>query len=123
MLTDRRPDEPDQRSRDGQPAAAEEWTDALTRELVQLPLDDLASRQFRVWHLIRMSTDSIENVLRKPRLRLVEVRNAVDDGDGLPLPAAREQELWRFEEVEEEEAADEHREGDGAERDGKVSPA
>lgn len=113
-LTYRSPDKPDECSRNCKLGSVKERSNALATEFTELTLDNLSGRQLRIRHLVRMAPDGIENIFSEPRLRLVEVGNAVDDGDGLPLSSARKQELWRFEEVEEEKAGDEHEEGECA---------
>lgn len=47
----------------------------------------------------------------------------MDDRDGFGLSATGQQELGRLEQVEEEEAADEHEEGDAADDVDEVAPA
>lgn len=54
---------------------------------------------------------------------MVAEREAVNDGDGLVLTALVEEELGRFEEVEDEEPNDEHGKGDDANGDDKIPPA
>ena len=70
-----------------------------------------------------VAANRVEDVFGEPGLALVEVCDSVDDRDGFGLSAAREEELGRLEQVEEEEAADEHEEGDAADDVDKVAPA
>ena len=70
-----------------------------------------------------VAADLVEDVFGEPGLGLVEVGDSVDYGDGLGLSAAGEEELGRLEQVEEEEAADEHEEGDAADDVDEVTPA
>lgn len=120
--SDEGPDEPEEDGGHGELAAGEEGTDAVAGELAQVALDDLDSGQFLVGDL-GVTADLVENVFGEPGLAFVEVGNPVDHGDGFSLSAAREEELGRLEQVEEEEAADKHEEGDAADDIDEVAPA
>jgi hypothetical protein len=56
-------------------------------------------------------------------MSLVVRSNAVHSSHSLSLAAAREQELWRFIEMEEEESTDEHSKCDCSKCKDKVPPA
>lgn len=118
-----RPNEPDQNCADSKSLAVEERSDAFAAEFRELAFDYLASRELGVVDVFWMSADSVQDIFCQPGLGAIEVRDSMDDSYCFSLAATRKQELWRFEEVEEEEAADEHHEGDRAESEDEVSPA
>ena len=116
------PDDPEEDGGHGELAAIEEGLDAVARELAQVALDDLKGRELLADDL-GVAANLVEDVFGEPGLALVEVGDSVDYGDGLGLSAAGEEELGRLEQVEEEEAADEHEEGDAADDVDEVTPA
>jgi len=61
MLThaDRGPDEPNQRGREGESLALEQWTDALRGELRQAATDDLRDGELVRLHDIRVTADLV----------------------------------------------------------------
>lgn len=120
--TDASPNNPEKASGGGEPPAAEERTNAVARELLQVTLDDIGSRKLLLGNL-RVAANLVEDVLGEPGLGSVVVSDAVDDSDGLGLPATRQKELGRLEEVEEEKAGDEHAKGDAADDIDEVPPS
>jgi hypothetical protein len=116
------PDEPEEDGGHGEAAAVEQGPDVVAGELAQIALDDLHGGELLVDDF-GVAADLVEDVFGEPGLALVEVGDSVDDRDGFGLSAAREEELGRLEQVEEEEAADEHEEGDAADDVNEVAPA
>ena len=120
--SDEGPDAPEEDGGHGESAAVEQRLDAVAGELAQVALDDLDGGQF-LGHDLGVTADLVENVLGEPGLALVEVGDSMHHGYGFGLSAAGEEELGRLEQVEEEEAADEHEEGDAADDVDEVAPA
>ncbi|KFY69558.1 hypothetical protein V496_00139 [Pseudogymnoascus sp. VKM F-4515 (FW-2607)] len=121
--SNRGPAEPQKRSVDCEALVGEERRDALGGELLDLAPDDLFCGEYLVWDFLQAASDRVENLLADPGLGLVLEGNASDDGDGFALAATAEEELWRLEQVEEEEAADEHGKGKGSHGEVEISPA
>lgn len=101
----------------------EQRSDTVARELSKGVLHDLERAHLRADDLFGFSANLVENVLGEPCLGVVPVRDAVDGSDGLALAAARKQVLGRLEEMEEEEPAEEHDEGDGAQSQDQIAPS
>jgi len=120
--SDKCPDKPEEYGGHGEVAAIEERLDAVAGEFTQVALYDFEGRELLVDDL-RVAADLVENVFGEPGLALVEVGDSVDDRDGFSLPAAGEEEFGRLEQVEKEEAADEHEEGDASDDVDEVTPA
>lgn len=95
----------------------------MVGETFERSLDDLDGGQgLRTLRLLRVSANLVEDLLGEPGGRLVLVGDSVDCGNGLILATARDQELGRLVEREEEESAHKHRESDGTQREDEVSP-
>jgi hypothetical protein len=73
--------------------------------------------------LRRVTANLIENVHGEPGLGLVLVGNPVDCSNGVLLATPGKQELGGLVEMEQEEAADKHENGQGAHGEHEVSPA
>lgn len=101
----------------------EQGADALQRELGQVSLDDFLGAERLGGVLLGVAANLIENVHGEPSLSLVLVGNSVDCGNSFILATTGEQELWGLVEMEEEEAADKHDNGQGAHSEHEVSPA
>jgi hypothetical protein len=101
----------------------EQRADALQRELGQVSLDDFLVAERLGDVLLGITANLIENVHGEPGLGLVLVGNPVDCSNGFILATTGEQELGGLIEMEQEEAADEHDNSQGAHSEHEVSPA
>jgi len=101
----------------------EQGTDSLSRECCKLSLHDLSCREFGISCNRRITTDLVEDFLRKPGGRSVFVSHSMDNGNSLSLTTSGEEELGRLVEMEEEESGKEHHECEGAHSVDKISPS
>lgn len=127
---DGRPGEPDEGCGETECLGLEQRTDSVFRELPDLLLDEI-DVQARAELLYNMrdafilfgASDEIQDFRGEPGLSAVSVGDAVDDRHGLLLPALVQEELWRLEKMEAEEAQHKHGKRDDANRHDKVPPA
>lgn len=117
------PHEPDERRGSAKLPAVEERADAASAELGKVALNQFDGAQLLALDDFRVAANLVENLLGQPGFGLVVVRDATDDSNGFSLPATRKEELRGFEEMEEEEARNEHAEGDGSLRNYEVAPS
>lgn len=103
--------------------SGKERSNALHRELRKVSLGNLLVGKFLRSAFLWVSTDFVEDFHGEPGLGLVLVGDALNGRDGLLLTATRQQELRRLVQMEQEETADKHDEGDGTKGQDQVSPA
>lgn len=69
------------------------------------------------------TTNRIQDIFGQPRRAFVEVSDTVHDSNSLSLTSLGQQELGRFEQMEEEKSADEHDHGECAHGQNQIPPA
>lgn len=121
--SDSGPLEPEEDNGEAHLLVFEQGGDAVAGELAEGVLDDFHGGHLGADNFLGFAADLVEDVFAEPGLGLVPVGDAVDDSDGFTLAAAREEVLRGLEEVEEEEAAEKHDEGDGAQGEDEVTPS
>lgn len=110
------------RTRQPETLGREQRSDLLDGEPRERPLDDLHDGQLLGVGHLGDATELVEELNREPGGSPVLLRDPLDGGDGLVLAAAGHEELGRLVEGE-EEAGQEHAEGDGAQGQDEVAPA
>ena len=99
---------------ESKPLSREKRSNTLERKLGNRPLQNLHVAEFDLRHFLSMPTNFIEHINGKPSRSLVLVGNSLDRGHSLILTAPRKQEFGRLEQMEEEEAGNEHDKCDGS---------
>ncbi len=121
--SDAGPAEPDQDGGQAETLGGEERSNLLDGEAGQRPLDDLCDGQLFGFTLLGNATEFVEQVNGEPGGGLVLAGNSLDSSNGLILATAGDEELGGLVEGEQEEATQEHGEGDGTQGEDEVSPA
>lgn len=118
------PAEPEKHGGDTHSLVGEERADALQRELLESPSDDLHGGQRLLFaRLLGIAPNLIEDFLGQPGLGLVLVGDCLDGCHGFGLAAVSKEELGGLVKMEEEEAANEHAKGQGTQGENQISPA
>lgn len=107
---------------DSEALGGKQWGDLRGGELGERPGDDLLRGEVLFLGRLCTSANLIQDFRREPCLLLVAVGNTVDCRNGLVVPTFGDQELGRFEQLEEAESTQPEDHGDGTQSQNEVPP-